>query len=184
MLLENLFIDVIQSRKTAAKPRKSSLIQQWLGFQIPQSTSIRIGYYIEDLFVKLLGENSILNELTKKGKTYNIIVDGNTHQVDLLARINGQIFHREIKCNIDLDNGKSRDVLFREECIVKGLFDKYNSVINSAVFCPFLESSQHISRLGNVEGLNDFINTFQLDISIEDFKSLGRSELVHAILLS
>lgn len=184
MLLETLFIDVIQSRKTTTKPRKSSLIQQWLGTHIPQSASIRIGYYIEDLFVKLLGEKSILNELTLKGKTYNIIVDGVTHQVDLLARINGQLFHREIKCNVDLDNGKSRDVLFREECIIKGLSDKYNTVINSSVFCPFLESSQHISRLGNVEGLNDFIKTFQLDISVEDFISLGRSEQIHAALLS
>jgi hypothetical protein len=184
LLLEDLFIDVIHSRKTATKPRQSSLIQQWLGTHIPQSASIRIGYYIEDLFVKLLGEKSILNELTKKGKTYNIIVDGTTHQVDLLARVNGEIFHREIKCNIDLDNGKSRDVLFREECIVNGLFAKYRSVINSAVFCPFLESSQYISRLGNVEGLNDFIKTFQLDISLEDFISLGRSEQIHTALLS
>ena len=37
------------------------------------------------------------------------------HQVDLLLRKDGVIYHREIKRNLDLDRGKKRDVLLREK---------------------------------------------------------------------
>ena len=38
------------------------------------------------------------------------------HQVDLLLAKDEVIYHREIKCNLDLDRGKKRDVLYREDC--------------------------------------------------------------------
>ena len=170
-------------RKTEKPPRLSSPIKQWLGRDIPQSLSIRIGNYIEDFFVQLTGWYGILHELQKQGGQYVIAFNEEFHQVDLLLAKDEVIYHREIKCNLDLDRGKKRDVLYREDCIVEALIAKYEAPIDSAVFCPFLDTSREVSGLGKVEGLTEFIDNFDVNLTVEEFKELGRDEQIHRALL-
>ena len=90
---------------------------------------------------------------------------------------------RELKCNLDLDRGKKRDVRTREHIILTGLRKKFDEPIDACVFCPFLQTSREVSGLGIVEGLHRFITRFNLDITIEEFKSLGRDEQILRELL-
>jgi len=182
--LETTFAQILTNR-TISKPRQSSLIQQWLGTpDVPQYLSIRIGNYLEELFNTILGELSILSELPLKGKQRIITYNNEDHQVDIVARIGPVIYHRELKANTDLDRGKKRDVLRREQSIAKALADRYpGCVIDSCVFCPFFDTSRQVSGLGRVEGLADFIDTFSLKISVEQFKALGKAEQIHTLLL-
>ena len=184
MNLETTFAQILTD-KTISKPRQSSLIKQWLGTpDVPQYLSVRLGNYLEELFNAILGDLSILSELPSKGKQRIITFAGETHQVDILARIDNVIYHRELKANTDLDRGKKRDVLRREQSIFAALTEKYpQCVIDSCVFCPFFDTSRQVSGLGRVEGLADFINTFNLDISVDQFKALGKSEQIHTLLL-
>ena len=180
----NLLAHIIyQRRKTESKPRLSSPIKQWLGRDIPQSLSIRIGNYIEDFFIELTCGYGILNELVLKNGQRLINWDNSWHQVDLLLAKDEVIYHREIKCNLDLDRGKKRDVLHREDCITKALVEKYEAPIDSCVFCPFIDTSREVSGLGRVEGLAEFIDNFDVDLTVEEFKELGRNELIHEALL-
>ena len=184
MNLECTFAQIITNR-TTSKPKQSSHIQEWLGTpDVPHYLSIRIGNYLEALFNTLLAELSILSELPLKGKQRIITYNNEDHQVDIVARIGSAIYHRELKANTNLDRGKKRDVLRREQSIAKALADRYpGCVIDSCVFCPFFDTSREVSGLGKVEGLADFIDTFGLNISIEEFISLGKSEQIHKLLL-
>ena len=184
MNLECTFAQIL-ANKTISKPKQSSHIQQWLGTSnVPQYLSIRIGNYLEELFNTLLQDISILSELTLKGKQRILRYDNQDHQVDILARIGTRIYHRELKTNTDLDRGKKRDVRRRENYIYLALNETYPEYsIDSCVFCPFFTSSREVSGLGKVEGLADFIDTFGLNISIEEFISLGKSEQIHKLLL-
>lgn len=184
MNLETTFAQIIES-KPYKKAKSSSLIQPWLGVtELSQSLSIKIGNYLEELFNCLLGDLNIISQLPQKGKQYICTYEGEDHQVDLLARVNNVIYHRELKCNTDLDRGKKRDVRRREESIFNALHELYPKwTISSCVFCPFLDTSQEISGLGRVEGLADFIDTFSLNFTVEDFKALGKSEQIHKLLL-
>ena len=180
-----LLTAVINHKRKSEKPaKKSSLIKQWLGIDISQSLSIRIGNYLEEFFVQLVDDISILSDLQLRDSQRVIERDGEYHQVDLLLRIDDTIYHREIKCNLDLDRGKKRDVIYREECIVAALQWKYPGyTIDSAVFCPFLDTSREVSGLGKVEGLAEFIDTFNVDLTVDEFKELGRNEQIHRTLL-
>ena len=184
MNLETTFAQILTA-KPVSKPKQSSLIKEWLGTaDVPQYLSIRIGNYLEELFNTVLGNLSILSELSLKGKQRIITFNGEDHQVDILACIDNVIYHRELKANTDLDRGKKRDVLRREQSIFAALTQKYpDCIIDSCVFCPFYDTSRQISGLGKVEGLADFINTFNLDISVEQFKAVGKSEQIHKLLL-
>ena len=184
MQLTDVFADILTSAPIT-KGRQSSHIQQWLGTTaVPQSLSIKIGTYLERLFNQLLGDYSILNELPLVRQNHVIYYDDEEHQVDILARIGDTIYHREMKANTDLDRGKKRDTLRREQAIVNALKDRYpGTVINSCVFCPFFTTSREVSGLGTVEGLAEFIYTFNLDITVQDFKDVGKSEQIHKLLL-
>ena len=179
-LLEHI---IRERRKNESKPRLSSPIKQWLGTDIPQSLSIRIGNYIEDFFTELTSSYGILDELVLKNGQRLISWNNSWHQVDLLLAKDEVIYHREIKCNLDLDRGKKRDVLHREQCINMALVAKYEAPIDSCVFCPFLDTSREISGLGRVEGLAEFIDNFDVDLTVEEFKELGRNEQIHRALL-
>ena len=183
----SLLTAVINHKRKSEKPaKKSSLIKQWLGIDISQSLSIRIGNYLEEFFVQLVDDISILPDLQLRDGQRVIERDGEYHQVDLLVRIDDTIYHREIKCNLDLDRGKKRDVIYREECIVAALQEKYldsDIDIDSGVFCPFLDTSREVSGLGKVEGLAEFIDTFNVDLTVDEFKELGRNEQIHRTLL-
>ena len=181
----NLLTEIIRNRrKTESKPRLSSPIKQWLGRDIPQSLCIRIGNYIEDFFVELTTGCGILKDLDLRNGQYGLIYKDEFHQVDLLLAKDEVIYHREIKCNLDLDRGKKRDVLYREDCIVEALIAKYEAPIDSAVFCPFIDTSRDVSGLGRVEGLTEFIDNFDVDLTVEEFKELGRNEQIHRALLN
>ena len=142
MSIVSLLTAVITHKRKSEKPaKKSSLIKQWLGTDVSQSLSIRIGNYLEDFFNQLVVDISILSDLELRDGQRVIKRDSEYHQVDLLVQIDDTIYHREIKCNLDLDRGKKRDVIYREECIVAALQCKYSGFdIDSAVFCPFLDN--------------------------------------------
>lgn len=172
-------------RKSEKPPKNSSLIKRWLGFDVSQSLCVRIGNYLEEFFVQLVDDISILPDLELLDGQRVISNDGEYHQVDLLMRLDATIYHRELKSNPGLDRGKKRDVIYREECIVSALKLKYPGCeIDSAVFCPFYDTSQEISGLGKVEGLTEFINTFGIDLTVDEFKELGRDEQIHRALLN
>ena len=184
--LSETFIKIIEKAKSNSKPaRKSSIIKQWLGINIPQSACIRMGNYLETLFDTLLQEKSILHELPiRKGNSYYLEFQGEKHQVDLLARVNDQVYTRELKCNTDLDNGKKRDIAYREQAIKAALEHTYKQPINSCIFNPLLINSATMPGLGYVEGLNEFIQKFGLSLSINEFLDLGRNPDIHRILLA
>ena len=184
--LNILLTQVIEEcRKSEGKPRLSSRIKQWLGRDIPQSLSIRIGNYLEYFFNELVSDYSILHELEVRQGQRVIQFNDEWHQVDLLIKHAGVIYHREIKCNLELDRGKKRDVIYRENCIVSSLQNKYPSrAIDSCVFCPFIDTSQEVSGLGKVEGLTEFIDNFNVAMTLDEFKQLGREEQIHRALLN
>ena len=176
---------IYKARENETKPKLSSLIKQWLGRDIPQSLCIRVGTYIEKLFVELSCLHSILIELEVYSGDRGVWHDNEFHQIDFLVLKDDVIYHREIKSNLDLDRGKKRDVLYREGVITEALKTKYpGKLINSCVFCPFIDTSRKVSGLNRVEGLTEFIDTFDVDITVEEFKKLGRNEQIHSALLN
>ena len=127
MDLTSLFIEVVQ--EDMSKPvKKSSLIKEWLTKDtVPQYISIRVGNWMETFLVKVLGDKNKLDLLRKKGRNMIITVDGEDHQIDLLGQMEeGVLITREIKCNLDLDRGKTRDTLRREEQIERGLEEQFD----------------------------------------------------------
>ena len=124
-LKENLFT-VLETYNTKKEARQSSLIAPWLGIKrTPAGFSQRVGNYLEDLLALDLGEkNKLILTDYKRGRNSMITHNGSNHQIDLLAipsnwdvyKIN-LIIHREIKSNIEVDAGKKRDILFRDEQI-------------------------------------------------------------------
>lgn len=160
----------------------SSPIKQWLGRDIPQSLSVRLGNYIEDFFVELTSTDGLLSSLDRVSGKYGVSYNNQFHQIDLLVDGESVVYHREIKCNLDLDRGKKRDTLQRELDICEGLHQMFEVPIDSAIFCPFLDTSREISGLGTVEGLTEFIDTFGVNLTVEEFKELGRDEQIHRAL--
>ena len=103
-------------------------------------------------------------------------------KIDFIKITPSCIFHREIKCNLDLDRGKKRDTLNREVQIVKALQARFMRPVNSCIFSPFLDKSRKISGLGIVEGLPEFLALFDATMTVEEFKALGRSPQVYNAL--
>ena len=154
-----------------------------MGQDIPQSLCIRIGNYLESFFNELIPNNA-LELLDKHNGMYGIWVDDEFHQIDHFIRTDGGLHMRELKCNLDLDRGKKRDVRTREHTIVTALRIKFDEPVDACVFCPFLKISREVSGLGIVEGLHRFITRFNLDLSVEEFMALGRNEQILRELLA
>ena len=72
-----------------------------------------------------------LTDLELRNGQYVIAYKG-WHQVDLLLAKDEVIYHREIKCNLDLDRGKKRDVLSSAGYILEALVCKYEAPIDGA----------------------------------------------------
>ena len=144
---------------------------------------IRIGNYLESFFNAIIPSNA-LELLDTYNSTYGIWVDDEFHQIDHFIRTDNGLYMRELKCNLDLDRGKKRDVRTREQTIVTALRIKFDEPVNACVFCPFLLNSRKISGLGTVEGLVEFIDNFGLSLTTDEFISLGRDEQILRELLT
>jgi len=187
--LKQNFHAVLATYDTKKEARQSSLIAPWLGIKrTPAGFSQRIGNYIEDLFALDMGEqNKLLMTDFKKGKKFMITHNGSNHQIDMLAipsawEIWKRFLHREIKSSTDLDNGKKRDTLAREEAI-KEWMRSQGWEFDSGIFCPFFyDKGRHVSGLGWVDGLQWYIDTFNPSWTVQDFKDLGRDPDIHRAL--
>jgi len=185
MNITETFTQIILEKNTYKTSKKSSLIQDWLGTaNVPQSVSIRVGNYLETFFCRVILDKNKLDILTLKGHNNVINVDGEDHQVDLLAQIEDKVLiTREIKCNLDLDRGKTRDTLRREEQIERGLQEQFDCDVDGGIFCPFFYGTvKKDGKFGIVFGLQWFIDTFEVDFTIEDFQEMGKSKEIHKLL--
>jgi hypothetical protein len=187
--LKENFFEVLETYDTKKEARQSSLIAPWLGIdRTPPGFSQRVGNYLEDLFALDMGEQNKL-DLTdfKKGRNFMITHDGSNHQIDMLAMPSDWVqwkryLHREMKTNTDLDRGKKRDTLAREEAIKKWLQSK-GWEYDSGIFCPFFyDKGKNVSGLGWVDGLEWYIETFKPSWTVQDFKDLGCDPDVHRAL--
>ena len=185
MNITEIFTQILQEEMNSKTAKKSSLIQDWLGTtNVSQSVSIRVGNYLETFFCRAMGEKNKLNMLPLKGRNNIITVDGEDHQVDLLGQVEDDVLiTREMKCNLDLDRGKTRDTLRREEQIERGLEEQFDVSVDGGIFCPFYYGSiRKDSKFGMIFGLQWFIDTFECDFTIEDFQRMGKDALVHKML--
>ena len=102
----------------------------------------------------------------KKGRDYMITHKGKNHQIDMLAIPSDwekfkRYLHREMKTNTDIDAGKKRDVMFREEQIRQWMEEK-GWVYDSGIFCPFFyDKGKNVSGLGWVDGLEWYTDIFK-----------------------
>lgn len=185
MSISEVFINVLKKEINTKKPKESSLIKEWLCKDVSQSTCIRIGNYFESFFAEMMGKFNWLPLLTPSGKTYTITVDGEIHQVDLMGCVEeGIIITREVKCNLDLDRGKTRDTVRKEEQIQRGIKDQFGLNVDGGVFCPFFYGySKKHSKFGEVYGLQWFIDTFNCSFTVEDFKQMGKNKEVQELLV-
>lgn len=183
------FQAVLATYDTKKEARQSSLIAPWLGIErTPTGFSQRFGNYIEDLFALDMGDQNKLS-LTdfKKGRNFMIKHNGSEHQIDMLAIPSDweewkKYVHREIKSNTDLDRGKKRDTLKREEAIKEWMESK-GWEYDSGIFCPFFyDKGKFVSGLGWVDGLQWYIDIFKPNWTVQDFIDLGRDPEVHRAL--
>jgi hypothetical protein len=193
--LEKNFLTVLGGYNTKKKARQSSLIAPWLGIErTPPGLSQRIGNYLEDMFALDMGEQNKLHMTDfKKGRNFMITHKGKNHQIDMLAiPSDWEVFkkrylHREVKASVDVDNGKKRDIGFREEEI-RAWMESKGWEYDSGVFCPFFYGKgkkvgdRVNGGLGWVDGLEWYIEVFKPDWTVQDFKDLGRSPEVHRAL--
>jgi len=184
--LEDTLCNIVieQQKKTV---RKSSKIKEWLGREVSQSTVIKLGTLLEDLFNSYLiySGKSMLHTLNDcKGKRCVQDEDGNNHQVDIYAQIDDKTYATfEMKCNLDLDRGKKRDVIRREETIFNALSKQLDDDVDiiSGIFNPFHyeEEPKELFWEGTsiyLYGLPWIIDNLDLPFSMEDFIELGKSE--------
>lgn len=165
----------IIAKSNQGKARKSSLLKEWLGRDISQSQSIRFGNYLEQFFNALIPDSLIGDD------EYRVTYNGEQHQVDILAIIDGVVYTREMKLNVDMDRGKKRDVLSREHAITKALEEQFGLPVNNKVMCPFFINNTKVSGLGEVEGLTEFLKTFKIDITVEEFINMGKCNELHRL---
>ena len=179
---QQLFLKILkEGLEDSSEPRLTSPIKQWLGRECSQSISVRMGNFIEEYFNQLM-PNNIREDLTLHNSQWCIQWDDEWHQVDLLSRRGNRIYHRELKCNLTLGHGPKRDVRRREKAIVSALEHKYKLQVDSSVFCPFIPRSRFVSNLGMIEGLQDFIEQFDIKLTVDEFQQLGSDSNVHGVL--
>ena len=177
MPLSDHFISIATAKRRPAK--KSSLIHEWLGFKCSQSTSIRIGNYVEELINKLTPGN--IKCVLEDNNT--IVYNNQVHQIDhLIQDDDGNIWHLEAKSNIDLDRGKKRDVVMREQLITEALTKLIGQPVKSCVLCPFLEDSKDTTDLGYIMGMKEFISKFRPEFTLSEFNQLGKNPAIHSVL--
>ncbi len=189
MSLKENFLSVLETYNTKKDARQSSLIAPWLGIdRTPPGLSQRVGNYLEDLFSLDMGEQNKLHMTDfKKNRNFMITHNGSNHQIDMLAMPSDWIkwkryLHREIKTNTDLDRGKKRDTVDREEAIKQWMESK-GWEYDSGIFCPFLYGKgKKVGTLEWVDGLEWYIETFKPSWTVQDFKDLGRDPEVHRAL--
>lgn len=183
------FIHVASTYDLKKPPKQSSLIKPWLGkTSIPQSVSIKVGNILEDFFAYSMGTQNKLS-LTdyKTGRNYMITYDGEDHQIDMLAMPSDwekfkKYLHREMKLNTDLDRGKKRDTLAREEAICAWM-QSQGWEYDSGIFCPFFyNKGKKVAGLGWVDGIDWYIETFEPSWTKEDFIAMGKSPEIHSVL--
>ena len=188
-ILKEKFFSVLETYDTKKEVRKSSLIAPWLGIErTPSGLSQRVGNYLEDLFAVDQGDqNKLAMTDHKMGRNFMITHKGKNHQIDMLAIPSDweefkKVLHREMKTNTDLDNGKKRDTLAREEAICEWMEER-GWVYDSGIFCPFFyDKGRNVSGLGWVDGLEWYTELFKTDWSVQDFKDLGCDPDVHSAL--
>lgn len=179
-------LTVTNSYNTKKEARQSSLIAPWLTIdRTPAGLSQRIGYIVEDFCALDMGDQNklILTDYTR-GRNFMIRHEGSNHQLDLLSIPTGwdKYVHREIKSNTDLDAGKKRDTLKREESICAWMESK-GWAYDSGIFCPFFfNKGKHVSGLGWVDGLEWYVETFKPDWTVQDFINLGADPDFHRAL--
>ena len=184
--LKENFSTVLSTYDLKKPARQSSLIAPWLGIKrTPSGLSQRVGNYLEDLFALDMGVQNKLSETDfKEGRYHMITQNGEDQQVDMLAMPSDwkkflKYLHREMKTNTDLDRGKKRDTLRREQAICAWM-DSKGWVYDSGIFCPFFyNKGKNVSGLGWVDGLQWYIDTFKPSWTIQDFKDLGRDLDTH-----
>lgn len=175
--LSDHFISIATAKHKPAK--KSSLIHGWLGFKCSQSTSIRIGYYIEELINRLTPGN--IKCVLEDNNT--IVYNNQVHQIDHLIQDNdGTIWHLEAKSNTDLDRGKKRDIAQREQQITEALTKLIGQPVESCILCPFIEDSKETSGLGHIMGMKEFISKFNPNFTLSEFNQLGKNPAIHSVL--
>lgn len=150
-------------------------MKEWLGRDISQSLSIRFGYYLEQFFNALIPDSLIGDN------EFRVVYNGEQHQVDVLAIIDGVVVTREVKLNVEMDRGKKRDVLSREHAITKALEEQFGLPVDNKVMCPFFINNTKVSGLGEVEGLTEFLKTFKIDMTVEQFIEMGKSNELHRL---
>lgn len=113
---------------------------------------------------------------------FRVTYNGEQHQVDVLAIIDGVVVTREVKLNVEMDRGKKRDVLSREHAITKALEEQFGLPVDNKVMCPFFINNTKVSGLGEVEGLTEFLKTFKIDMTVEQFMAMGKSDELHTVI--
>jgi len=184
--LKRTAFDVTNSYNTRKEARQSSLIAPWLTIdRTPAGLSQRIGNIVEDILALSTGEqNRLIMTDYKRGRNFMITHGGSNHQIDLLSMPAGwdKYVHREIKSNTDLDAGKKRDTLKREESICAWMESK-GWEYDSGILCPFFfDKGRHVSGLGWVDGLEWYVETFKPDWTVQDFIDLGADPDFHRLL--
>ena len=165
--------------------RSSSLIDSF--YDIPpnnsQSLRIKTGNIIEKFFNQVIEESIIVTQLLKEldfKKNNHYIGE---HQVDLLFLLDNVIYHREMKTNLDLDSGKKRDILNRQEEIAILLSNKYpNYTINSGILNPLEPSDYKEGKLGTINGISWICDIIQAPFTPEEFLLLARHSKIQTIL--
>lgn len=180
------FLDIFEEtfstyKRTVPKEKDVSRIKMWLGHDVTNSVSIKVGGIIENIFKKALGDAWCMDLLDATKKRGRYFIKG--HEIDLCACIGNTLIVREMKTNLNLDSGKKRDMNIREKSIVDALKDLgLGDVDANGLFNPFFMGySKPDSSFGTVYGLTWFINTFKDysdldDLNCEDFIQYGRSD--------
>ena len=182
---ETTLVDILKESFNSATPKKASPLAQWLGIErTPPGMSQKLGNHLEEFFSRLMGDENALDtlEIIPGTQMPGICHDGEWHQVDLLARRGDKFITREMKVNLQLDRGKKRDTVNRDECIAEALGNRLPGVDNG-IFCPFLEKSKNVGGLGWVSGIDWFCEAFpQSGLTPEAFLAMGKSKAVHKAL--
>ena len=183
---ETILADILKEDFNPSAPKKRSPLAEWLGIErTPPGMSQKLGNHLEEFFSRLMGDENALGVLDIIPGTQmpGIQHEGEWHQVDLLAQRGSNFITREMKVNLQLDRGKKRDTLARDEHIAEALSDLELGGVDNGIFCPFLLKSKQVGGLGWVSGLDWFCETFpQSGLTPEAFLALGKSPAIHSLL--